>query len=1198
MSVLSTKINSYAIDNGIEFNSAYALPPVQTGANDNQNSAYWSLSGRVPVFESTVGPKNGAGSWKFVSDANNSCRVRNTGSYPVTAVNDGDYSAGIWVKINQVPNFNDFFFNIHTHLAVATVGYAFNVAAAPGTQTPYWTLSGSASTYSTPNPLNLNQWYYIAVTRIGNQVTFYIDGVQVLQQTSTKSTNSSAVNWGGINPVSSGTMSYNLSNYYIAPTSQIGATQIAEIYLAGAGGTDITQTATPMTADASFVDVSVRGDSSYTTESQTATGEFKNPTIVIVNADSINVTTSFAASSQFVDASVQTSINVSNAQTVWTASAEMEQHTVIVGSDLNITVEPATASTTMPGGTPVVAYLTPALTASAFMISPVIQLTPSYKNLVMGRSPVVYLKFDSATPVNYGSAGSLGPLADNNIFDTDFYVSGANNPGFPLKTVDEGKYLDGSNVPGGGLGDAWGYATQNSMLEISDTIKSRNFAIEFWYKQPGNEYTFAPDYNGHPLISTLPFTFKTMDMWATNPTISYEEESNQESRMGMLFRQGSNYTIDQDGNYIPDPNNPPGEDKLVSWDPNSEGITNYIEAGKWNHYVINCYPHPGGLVNNVYVPPLNGEMTVEFYINGVKKNLKTVGPQLYFPPQGQSYYQKNNGEGSMGNFNTIVWENPASVVDFRIYLNYDQGSMDELAIYPRPLTASEIIDDYTYVANTSSDRDYDAQPMIMTGVFAPAQFLAIQNVYIENIQMTASALFASPTVVASQNINYSVSAFTATSSMYEPEFYGNPDVLIQSSLLSATAYGTGHTHIDTTYEDYFKSNMNPYHFISFDHANPVQDDGTDNQYGSAPSVLLGSGRTITDASIGINNKSVLTDSGIVVYESEYNDAWGSDTNSYNVSFWMQLSENDASASGVKILANLHSEYNGHYILVYHYQNKIMLEVFDPIHSASIFKQQTVSDYDIFDGTRKFFFIQHHNSGSHQEVRIYLNATLVMTADVGTRDPLFLNGTTYVEPNNALNNKPRLGIGTLITPYGSTGLLSPVRQYEAYFDNIGFAKNNPSQTIITNIYNRIVKTSTEFNATVLTASLLMTTPSLSLSVTNVATPMTVDANIVNPAVSTQLYISISADPSTANTTMPGGLFTNPTQIYADPIFVSAVFPDIVVKIAARGETAYASAILPESGIMINGFTIDKVLAPWVRYLRATDVSLINPMIEVK
>jgi hypothetical protein len=84
-SVLNTKINSFAIENGIEFSQAYALVPNQTGTNTETSATYWAKSGRNPVFESGVNPPNGSGSWRMLSDGTDGCYHRTNGGGKCTS---------------------------------------------------------------------------------------------------------------------------------------------------------------------------------------------------------------------------------------------------------------------------------------------------------------------------------------------------------------------------------------------------------------------------------------------------------------------------------------------------------------------------------------------------------------------------------------------------------------------------------------------------------------------------------------------------------------------------------------------------------------------------------------------------------------------------------------------------------------------------------------------------------------------------------------------------------------------------------------------------------------------------------------------------------------------------------------------------------------------------------------------------------
>lgn len=231
-SALNTKINSYSIQVGLEFDYAYSLTPTMTGSLASTiNNTGWVLQGFAPTYESTVGPAGGSGSWRFKSGPTigGDGRFRSTNSTWMQSINDKDYSVGFWVKLNStVPS--GFALPIQTWQPSTTNGYLLT-AYNNGTSTKFEMIGSQTITSS--NPIVLNTWYYLAIVRTPTSFTFYINGIsQGSYAFSGTGPNGTNINFGQVNQGFDA--DFNLSNWYEAPTSVIGATQIADIYDAGA----------------------------------------------------------------------------------------------------------------------------------------------------------------------------------------------------------------------------------------------------------------------------------------------------------------------------------------------------------------------------------------------------------------------------------------------------------------------------------------------------------------------------------------------------------------------------------------------------------------------------------------------------------------------------------------------------------------------------------------------------------------------------------------------------------------------------------------------------------------------------------------------------------------------------------------------------------------------------------------------------
>jgi hypothetical protein len=230
MSLLSDKINSYAIETGISFDSAYAFPPVQTGTVTNTSAANWLLTGTAPVYESGVSPAGGAGSWKFTSNSSTGCRVRNTGTV-MNAINDGDYSVGVWIKFNNL----DYVGSppMMAWQPAFTGGFLLSANYSSGKYNPVLNYATGAQINDFTTELNTTDWYYFALTKIGSELKFYINGVLKNTVTNAQTATATSLNFGQI--YQGFTFSTNLANWYVASPSVVNAAAIAEIWKAGAG---------------------------------------------------------------------------------------------------------------------------------------------------------------------------------------------------------------------------------------------------------------------------------------------------------------------------------------------------------------------------------------------------------------------------------------------------------------------------------------------------------------------------------------------------------------------------------------------------------------------------------------------------------------------------------------------------------------------------------------------------------------------------------------------------------------------------------------------------------------------------------------------------------------------------------------------------------------------------------------------------
>jgi len=229
-SALNTKINSYSLQFGIEFDEAYSLTPTVTGSIGTGFTQTWSLTGNAPTYEAGVGPLGGSGSWKYqVGPSFGSSRFRNTTSALMQSLNDKDFSIGFWVKVIDAPPVGSGS-PLQTWQLSSNAGYLFSTFNDGGTLK--FLYNGPSGAYLLPDAINLNQWYYFAARRTPFTTTLYVDGV--LKETFSYgglSNNGTSLNFGQVDQGFDNT--FYISNWYLAPTSVITATEISEIWNTG-----------------------------------------------------------------------------------------------------------------------------------------------------------------------------------------------------------------------------------------------------------------------------------------------------------------------------------------------------------------------------------------------------------------------------------------------------------------------------------------------------------------------------------------------------------------------------------------------------------------------------------------------------------------------------------------------------------------------------------------------------------------------------------------------------------------------------------------------------------------------------------------------------------------------------------------------------------------------------------------------------
>lgn len=1122
MSILSDKINSYAIETGIEFNEPYQLVPTQTGSVDELNSTYWVLSGRQPVHESTVGPAGGSGSWKFVNNATNGCYFRTSGGSIVSRMNDQDFSTGVWVRFNSLPTTTNFSTTFMTLAPGTTAGSNFGYRVFSDGTTPKFIVLTSGTTFIEVGEITLNTWYYIASRRASGTLTYYINAQAVHSEARTSTANGSLIGWN--NSTTSIEASINLSNFYIATSSVIGPTQISEIWTAGSTApTSINYSATPLTASADSVDVSLKIDDIFSTTPATASALMTEPTIIVTSGDSTYVTTSFIASALFPSnyaVYLERNINITITETL-NASAELINNVIVsTGTDESFSATEFIASALMPE-----AFVArQPMQASALMGNHSAVVAASYYNLIKSLDPYLYIYDGSATPFNAGY--------QSGTFTVSSALQKLQTPPQPLNLVGEAKSWKSTNNTG-------------------DDASIR-------FDAPSNQTSFDA------ILATQEWSF---EQWISMPAFNTRFKIIDDPSLILTFDETTT-----GGGGI------------------NAGIGISLKTGATNTSIFNQIM--GGVTsqNNVY----------HVVVTSTKTSATQQLVRVWLNTQ--IIYSET--------FNFTSWT-PNKNTFFVINSDGGENHHDEIALYDFPLTSSQIIQHYNFISTLSPNFTYYEEPLEASAQSGDHQFVVTSNVNAIATPITGSADFVMPSVLAQKVINYSAPALTASALNTDVTVYYGRTMLTDPAVASAESK-EGFA-LNTTYSDYVQANIAPYRYVTFDTATPYADFGTDNDYSVAATVV---GGTIVNPDLGINGKSAKTagtsyiTDGVILKESEHDDNWGTGNNSYHSSFWMERAIDDASTTGLRVLWNLNGHNDNQNVILYHYQNKLHLQINNQVGAPITIT--SANNVNVFDYTRHNIVINSHHNNNNNILYVYVDATLVLTQNIGSYAVTTINNPIHVGANDEANNFPRLGIGCLITPFGDTALPVVPTNTKLILDEIYWDKNQILQTAVTNIFNIMPdKVNANTVATALTASAEMSMPAISTTVNFVAIPATASTEFVNSSLYIERFIVTSADIMDASALMGNAIGFVQINVNADVMVASAIFNNSGVVITIPGPTMYAIAIFKTENLYIetsqiisdDGFTSsniwypDSLVTPWVAYLRATDVGTILATREV-
>jgi hypothetical protein len=1122
-SLLNTKINSYRIERGIEFSEAYGLTPTQTGLN---SPITFTAVGYQIAYEPTVGPPNGSGSWRFGGTEVASSSSRFFGNAMPNA-NDRDYSMGFWFRLANVSsNMNSF--PIFTHGSAAGGGNGFTIVVNTVTSGSTFRVSIRTNGVTTDlaTGLVVNQWQYISVRRDQNNIFAYHNGDLAASVTNAETTAITNTSFGAQIASPAG-FDYNISNFYYTDWSSITPQIMQEIYQLGVG-TDKIFNASAATASALLTEETVETTKSfeYIQNSIIATALQTGSTIVIVNYDNVEVTTSILVDAVFPNATIFVQTNISNAAAPMTASLEAPEHINIAGTGFIFSAFPATASADLlplaffgSGNQDLPA---PALTASAVLLNPSVSIPVNYRQIVKSLLPPFYANSPDKGTASYLATWKNDGYADWGTYDVSggVDVNSANAP-YPISSIGNGKAVRG--YTNANVNDRWSFIKPSSGASAFIVTPGQDYSIEAWI------YTSKR----HP--RSFEMSFGEAELSIGGQVVEVRNEFNQvidETYVGGFI----NFRTTTEVSY---------EHGFGTLRPEGENQPDFFIPNSWNHVVVTGKAGSYGGLNN---------LQTQFWINGVLRSTST-GRLANTVPSGNGMSVRVSGKGTEGD---------ADPFDYARYF------VTEVAVYDQALSNAEIIYHYDFITTLSPNRLILPDPMenVSSFLMAPT-ILATKNLNYPELPVVASANIANPSLEVTVGDIFDSEPFIASALMVDEVFAGDPDAMILAEPLIAYAEAGPNVYaLDTKYFSYIQNIIAPHRYIPFDSPNNDKDWGSDNDYSNAaPFVYSGQ---ITSSVDGLTNNSLLTDglnyttSGVILKESEWDDDWGTGLGSYHSSYWIKRSTDDIGNNALRIIQSAFSPADDAFAVLYQYQNNIHFQIFN---GTDYFTASSTIGVNVFDYSKHHIVVNFSKTGTNHFVTIYVDKQIVISQNVGPDTLAFRNSDTFLAPNTETNNFARMSVGALIVPIELISIPVNPTPTKMYIDEVHWAQTSITQQGVIDLYDEMPFKNpiTWFADPMLSLTSEFIDPTFGVGSGIDSVPATANADIVVPSLELQLQPVVIADIMEAS-----GEAVEPFSVIADNITNIEIVSDIFVAssellgggvvISIPGPTMYASAVL--------------------------------------
>jgi hypothetical protein len=1172
---LSSNVNnvttSYNLLRGIRFNENYVDPYTQTGTQNLTTAAQFTLTGNAPVWDGTDGTYEGG--WTYTASPTVTSRTRDTGSIvnAFEGINNSiDWSAGFWFKINtwNSQSFTTIYNNENANEGFRVsfgIGSSATAGSTPDKRQLLVAHQGINRFFGEDLDLKTGEWYYLAVRKSAQEVYIYLNGFLIATMSTVMYT-SVQITYLTIGDSVARGQSFTISNLYVARNAVVGPEQIKNIWLAR-NTIAVNRPVFPFTAEGDMFGQPQKGPTAY------ASAEMIHPLIAATIGDSTNITTSTTVSALMVDPVILTGqwILIANQQLGTATATSVFPFNIETNLDRNISVLPATAD---------ISFVEPRVAerpflASALFVNPALNIDENYFQKVMDLNPIIYINDGQQSPVNYGSLQPDSYYNQSITFNVDSTqeMQAVNN----TKSWKVSPYTSSNQYalfrPS--------YDGTEWATKLTELYTSRRLTIEFWYYSVGTPKTISLSDPNNPL---------------SPPVYQFPVES------GPLFSDGITDLAEVYGGYSSDPNTPNkmlliGE-RMSDYDINSPNATatwrDYPDANPerndWNHVVITYEPQVdfdrvrryiylnGAIVSNLSLRLTQGSGLTTTPVNDL------LSIEVGNAPEGPYF----GGRISLSGSEVI---RPAPDVMF-----------DEFAYYPITMTAAQVLDHYSFVKAQSPDELISTDSLDAVGVMGNANVIPVQNFEYEADPITALAQqIEDPIVTTGFDKIVSAELMTAQAFTIDPE-HSHGSTIAHTEFV-AYAESRNAFHLNSIYYDYVNANIAPYRYVTFDSAEPYFDYGSDTDYSVANFTV---GGTVVNPDFGINGKSVkttgsYTNPAITFKESEHFDNWGTGNNSWHSSFWMQRALDDNS-TGLRVLWNLNGAYDDQNIILYHYQNKLHLQINNQ--DAAPITITTANNVNPFDFGLHHFVINSHHNNNKNHLYLYMDGLLIADQDIGTYMVDVINNPIHVGANSEANNFPRLAVGGLITPFANTALPVVPTNTSVYYDEIYWDKDQILAAGVASLFGAMPnKVMAVIFGEAMTASALSVMPALTTTANYVADPMLADATGAGHSASAVLNNVETVAPMTASAEMFDAVRRDNVTISAAFMLASAFIggagtPRVVRPAAFTANAELANRRVLTGGILVNGIKVFDAQSAWVQYIKITNEGSLLPMDGVR